>query len=57
MYSLVKFTASLRPLDKGFKTGIFAYLAIYYYRAPWGDVWKWYSPWVEHVRHRSELYR
>jgi len=23
--------------------------------APWDDVWKWYSPWVEHVRHRSDL--
>lgn len=23
--------------------------------APWEDVWKWYSPWVEHVRHRSDL--
>ena len=23
--------------------------------APWDDVWKWYAPWVEHVRHRSDL--
>ncbi len=23
--------------------------------APWDDVWSWYSPWVEHVRHRSDL--
>lgn len=23
--------------------------------APWDDVWKWYSPWIEHVRHRSDL--
>ncbi|MFT6970301.1 MAG: tricorn protease [Roseivirga sp.] len=23
--------------------------------APWDDVWKWYSPWVEHVKHRSDL--
>lgn len=23
--------------------------------APWNDVWKWYSPWIEHVRHRSDL--
>ncbi len=23
--------------------------------APWDDVWKWYSPWVDHVRHRSDL--
>lgn len=23
--------------------------------APWNDVWKWYSPWVEHVQHRSDL--
>ena len=23
--------------------------------APWDDVWEWYSPWVEHVRHRSDL--
>ncbi|NBP69601.1 MAG: protease, partial [Cytophagia bacterium] len=23
--------------------------------APWNDVYKWYSPWVEHVKHRSDL--
>ena len=23
--------------------------------APWDDVWKWYSPWIDHVRHRSDL--
>ena len=23
--------------------------------APWEDVWSWYSPWIEHVRHRSDL--
>jgi tricorn protease len=23
--------------------------------APWNDVYKWYSPWVEHVHHRSDL--
>jgi len=23
--------------------------------APWDDVWSWYSPWIEHVRHRSDL--
>ena len=23
--------------------------------APWNDVLKWYSPWVEHVQHRSDL--
>lgn len=23
--------------------------------APWNDIYKWYSPWVEHVRHRSDL--
>ncbi len=23
--------------------------------APWNDVYKWYSPWVEHVQHRSDL--
>jgi tricorn protease len=23
--------------------------------APWNDVWKWYSPWVEHVQHRTDL--
>lgn len=23
--------------------------------APWQDVWAWYSPWIEHVRHRSDL--
>ncbi len=23
--------------------------------APWNDVYKWYSPWVDHVRHRSDL--
>jgi tricorn protease len=23
--------------------------------APWNDVYKWYSPWVDHVRHRTDL--
>ena len=23
--------------------------------APWNDVYKWYLPWVDHVRHRSDL--
>jgi len=23
--------------------------------APWNDVYKWYSPWVEHVQHRTDL--
>jgi tricorn protease len=23
--------------------------------APWNDIYKWYLPWVEHVRHRSDL--
>ncbi|MCE7995070.1 MAG: protease [Roseivirga sp.] len=23
--------------------------------APWDDVWEWYSPWIDHVRHRSDL--
>ena len=23
--------------------------------APWDDVYKWYSPWVDHVRHRTDL--
>ena len=23
--------------------------------APWDDVWSWYSPWINHVRHRSDL--
>lgn len=23
--------------------------------APWNDIYKWYSPWVEHVRHRTDL--
>ncbi len=23
--------------------------------APWNDVLKWYSPWIEHVQHRSDL--
>lgn len=23
--------------------------------APWNDVLKWYSPWLEHVQHRSDL--
>jgi tricorn protease len=23
--------------------------------APWNDVYKWYSPWIEHVRHRTDL--
>jgi tricorn protease len=23
--------------------------------APWDDVWTWYSPWIDHVRHRTDL--
>ncbi|MDH5598754.1 MAG: PDZ domain-containing protein, partial [Cyclobacteriaceae bacterium] len=23
--------------------------------APWDEVWAWYSPWIKHVRHRSDL--
>ena len=23
--------------------------------APWDKVWEWYSPWINHVRHRSDL--
>ena len=23
--------------------------------APWDDVYKWYSPWINHVRHRTDL--
>ncbi|MFN7116248.1 MAG: PDZ domain-containing protein [Saprospiraceae bacterium] len=23
--------------------------------APWNDVYKWYSPWINHVRHRTDL--
>lgn len=23
--------------------------------APWDDIYKWYNPWVDHVRHRSDL--
>lgn len=23
--------------------------------APWKEVYEWYSPWVEHIRHRSEM--
>lgn len=23
--------------------------------APWDDVWAWYSPWINHVRHRTDL--
>jgi tricorn protease len=23
--------------------------------APWDEVWSWYSPWIEYVRHRSDL--
>lgn len=23
--------------------------------APWNDVYKWYNPWIDHVRHRSDL--
>jgi tricorn protease len=23
--------------------------------APWNDVLKWYSPWIDHVRHRTDL--
>jgi tricorn protease len=23
--------------------------------APWDDIYEWYRPWVDHVRHRSDL--
>ena len=23
--------------------------------APWDKVWSWYAPWIDHVRHRSDL--
>ncbi|MBE0675902.1 MAG: PD40 domain-containing protein [Bacteroidales bacterium] len=23
--------------------------------APWNDIYKWYSPWIEHVHHRADL--
>ena len=23
--------------------------------APWDDIWEWYSPWINHVRHRTDL--
>lgn len=23
--------------------------------APWNDIYKWYSPWIKHVRHRTDL--
>ncbi len=23
--------------------------------APWNDIYKWYSPWIAHVRHRTDL--
>jgi tricorn protease len=23
--------------------------------APWDKVWEWYSPWIDHVRHRTDL--
>ncbi len=23
--------------------------------APWDDVYKWYAPWIDHVRHRTDL--
>jgi tricorn protease len=23
--------------------------------APWDDIWMWYAPWIDHVRHRSDL--
>ena len=23
--------------------------------APWNDIYKWYSPWIEHVQHRADL--
>ena len=23
--------------------------------APWNDVYKWYGPWIDHVRHRTDL--
>ncbi len=23
--------------------------------APWDDIYKWYSPWINHVKHRSDL--
>jgi tricorn protease len=26
-----------------------------FHGAPWDEAWEWYSPWLEHVRHRSDL--
>jgi tricorn protease len=26
-----------------------------FHGAPWDEAWDWYSPWLEHVRHRSDL--
>ncbi len=26
-----------------------------FHGAPWDEVWEWYSPWLEHIRHRSDL--
>ncbi|HUH11911.1 MAG TPA: PDZ domain-containing protein, partial [Longimicrobiales bacterium] len=23
--------------------------------APWDEIWEWYRPWVDHVRHRAEM--
>ena len=23
--------------------------------APWNDIYKWYAPWIDHVRHRTDL--
>lgn len=23
--------------------------------APWNDIYRWYSPWIDHVRHRTDL--
>jgi len=26
-----------------------------FHGAPWDDIWGWYRPWLDHVRHRSDL--
>ncbi|CAN5642965.1 S41 family peptidase [soil metagenome] len=26
-----------------------------FHGAPWDEAWDWYAPWLEHVRHRSDL--
>jgi tricorn protease len=26
-----------------------------FHGAPWDEAWEWYSPWLDHVRHRSDL--